>query len=86
MKESILDNLIVRMWISSKLSEKIAESIETYLILLLENNQKSFTKNGWFAGNVMYYNKCLKELEVDFPDGTVDYISPEDVDKDVFLN
>ena len=47
---------------------------------------KAFYETGWFVRNVMYYNNCLKEIEVVFTHGTVDYISSGDVGKeDVFL-
>ena len=28
----------------------------------------------------MYYNHALSEYKVDFEDGSVDYVSPEDID------
>ena len=36
--------------------------------------------SGWFVGKVMYYNHALSEYKVDFEDGSVDYVSPEDID------
>ena len=35
---------------------------------------------GWFVGKVIYYNHALSEYKVDFEDGSVDYVSPEDID------
>ena len=35
---------------------------------------------GWYVGKVMYYNQTLSEYKVDFEDGSVDYVSPEDID------
>ena len=36
--------------------------------------------SGWFIGHVKYYNHALGEYKVDFDDGSVDYISPDDID------
>ena len=35
---------------------------------------------GWHTGTVRFYNKKLLELKVDFLDGSIDYISPDDID------
>ena len=32
-------------------------------------------ENGWFTGSVMYFNKVLKELCVNYADGTSDFLS-----------
>ena len=46
---------------------------------------KALYDNGWHIGEVKYYNRTLKELKVDFPDGSCDYIAPGDIgDTEVF--
>ena len=32
-------------------------------------------ENDWFTGSVMYFNKVLKELRVNYADGTSDFLS-----------
>ena len=36
--------------------------------------------NGWFTGNINYFNKNLNEYKVTFTDGTCDYVKFSDID------
>ena len=36
--------------------------------------------NGWFIGDIVYFNTVLREYKVEFDDGTSDYIEPSDID------
>ena len=47
---------------------------------LVGRNVKSCYENGWFIGNIKYYNTQLSALKVDFQDGTSDYIQLGDID------
>ena len=38
------------------------------------------TPNGWFIGDIVYFNTVLREYKVEFDDGTSDYIEPSDID------
>ena len=41
---------------------------------------KGLYDNGWFTGDIMYFNTSLLEYRVDFPDGSSDYVTEEDID------
>ena len=41
---------------------------------------KALYENGWFIGDIMYFNTALKEYKVVYPDGTSDYIRKDDFD------
>ena len=40
---------------------------------------KALYENGWHIGTIEYYNKILKEFRVNFSDGSVDYISLDEI-------
>ena len=41
---------------------------------------KTLYENGWFIGDIMYFNTALEEYKVVYPDGTYDYIRKDDFD------
>ncbi len=41
---------------------------------------KGCYENGWFTGVIQYFNDVLSEFKVLFQDGSVDFISLEDID------
>ena len=47
---------------------------------LVGRKLKALYTNGWFVGNIIYFNTVLKEYKVEFEDGTSDYIEPSDID------
>ena len=47
---------------------------------LVGRKVKACYENGWFIGDIMYFNTQLSEFKVDFLDGTSDYIQLEDID------
>ena len=63
---------------------------ETYLEDNLEDRQedheykdrkiKVLCGNGWFTGDILYFNVKLEEFKVKFKDGTFDYLKKEDFD------
>ena len=47
---------------------------------LVGRELKVLYANGWFVGNILYFNTALNEYKVEFSDGTSDYIESSDVD------
>ena len=43
-------------------------------------NIKALYDNGWHIGSIKYFCKNLNEFKIDYPDGSIDYISPNDID------
>ena len=43
-------------------------------------NIKALYENGWHIGTIKYFCKDLIEYKIDYPDGSTDYISPNDID------
>ena len=41
---------------------------------------KALYDNGWHIGEIKYFSNDLQEYKIYYPDGSVDYISPEDID------
>ena len=41
---------------------------------------RALYENGWFVGDIVYYNSKLEEYKVDFEDGTSDYVAESDID------
>ena len=42
---------------------------------------KALYENGWFHGDVLYFNSKLEEFKVKFSDGSFDYLKIEDIDR-----
>ena len=40
---------------------------------------KALYENGWHTGKIHYLNTDFGEYKIDFPDGSVDYISPDEI-------
>jgi hypothetical protein len=40
---------------------------------------KALYTNGWHTGNVDYFNYELGSLKINFPDGSVDYVKPNEI-------
>ena len=36
--------------------------------------------NGWFVGNILYFNTTLKEYKVIYDDETSDFVAENDID------
>ena len=47
---------------------------------LVGKKVRALYENGWFTGDVVYYNERLGEYKVDYDDSTSDYISLNDID------
>ena len=41
---------------------------------------KALYDSGWHIGEIKYYNVTLAEYKIDFEDGSVDYISLDEID------
>ena len=43
---------------------------------------KAMYEHGWHFGtvSVMYWNNIFGEFKINFPDGLIDYINPNDID------
>ena len=41
---------------------------------------KALYENGWFHGDVLYFNSKLEEFKVKVSDGSFDYPKKEDID------
>ena len=41
---------------------------------------KALYETGWHVGKVLYWNHNLGEFKIEFPDRTIDYIKPDDID------
>ena len=37
-------------------------------------------ENGWFVGEIQYFNRSLEEYCVTFQDGSSDYVTNDDID------
>ena len=47
---------------------------------------KGLYTNGWFIGEILYYNEGMKKFRVSFSDGSDDFITKSDIDNvDMFL-
>ena len=47
---------------------------------LVGKKVKALYQNGWFTGNIKYFNTVLKEYKVAYPDKTSDYLTIDDFD------
>ena len=47
---------------------------------LVGRKLKALYNNGWFTGDILYFNTSLNEYKVQFDDGSMDYIEPSDID------
>ena len=45
---------------------------------LVGRKVRAWYENGWFVGEIVYFNNKLNELKIDFDDGTSDYVCEDD--------
>ena len=47
---------------------------------LIGKKVEALYENGWFIGDIKYFNTVLKEYKVTYPDKTSDYLTIDDFD------
>ena len=62
----------------TKLEDRVED--RDYQDDLVGRNVTALYENGWFTGNVVYFNKELQEFRVEYADGTSDYLATDDFD------
>ena len=65
---------------SQEPSERIDREEDRIIDNFVGRRIKAQYENGWFVGEINYFNKSLEEYRVSYEDETEDYISLEDVD------
>ena len=61
-------------------SERIDREEDRIIDTFVGRRIKALYENGWFVGEINYFNKLLEEYHVSYEGKTEDYISLEDVD------
>ena len=61
-------------------SKRIDREEDRIIDNFVDRRIKALYENGWFVGEINYFNKSLEEYHVSYEDKTEDYISLEEVD------